>query len=181
MNWTCPTCVCSNYHPARFADDVPSFLRCLKCGGEFETEVEPAVRGSATPKQRAFLSFLGLPIPPSLTSQEASEMIDSIDAHPDPSLREQIWERSRAWPTERVFLHPDLYGEEFVHTELPDLMHTYVRHRITGAIGRLTKSKIQKVIEDLNRTSPKWWAARNRGDIFMDRLGLLFPACVRRG
>lgn len=134
----------------------------------------------ATPKQVAFLTYMGVRDVANLSKEEASQRIDTL-LHID-DLGE--WERLRArqgdWITDRFILYPDIYASEFqkyLNEELPTLLHTYVRGRVTGAAERLTKPKIREVVHELMRDDRDWWRQAKRRELFFERLRQVYPAC----
>lgn len=141
------------------------------------------LQGMATPKQVAYLSFMGVHNATSLTKREAADLIDSNSflAEVDTMaafLRQQSHQSS--WIFQRLVLHPELYSSEladFLDKNLPDELHAYIRGQIVGSSERLTKSKIGEVIDVLLKENPAWWHSSYRKAIFHDRLKLMYPGC----
>lgn len=141
------------------------------------------LQGIATPKQVAYLSFMGVHNATSLTKREAAEMINSNSFLPEVDtmaaiLRQQSHQSS--WTFQRLVLHPELYSSEladFLEKNLPDELHAYIRGQIVGSSERLTKSKIREVIDVLLKENPAWWHSSYRKAIFHDRLKLMYPGC----
>jgi hypothetical protein len=135
----------------------------------------------ATPKQIAYLSYMGVRNAQSLTFEQAGEAFHKLDVARDEGRNEQLSERGSAWITERFVLYPDLYASEIkkmLDDELPEVLHTYVRGQMVGASEKLTKPKIKKVIESLLGESAQWWQSKNMKEIFYRRLSELYPGCV---
>lgn len=133
--------------------------------------------GRVSPKQIAFLTYLGVHGPENLTREEASQRIEQLIESTDPT----ICEKRRDWSTDRILLYPDLYRDEVNHMleeELPELLHGYVRARVIGSTEKLTRRKIRQVITSLTAESPLWWQAKNKGEVFFQRLSTTFPGCV---
>ncbi|MEI8315568.1 MAG: hypothetical protein WCG79_08980 [Verrucomicrobiota bacterium] len=135
---------------------------------------------SATPKQIAFLTYMGVRGADRMTKQQASDTIQNLDQTDDLDQWERIGERRADWITDRFILHPDLYASEFqryLYDELPELLHTYVRGQVTGSSERLTKPKIREVVQALTSEDCAWWQNPKRKAIFFERLRQTHPGC----
>ncbi|MBI4662900.1 MAG: hypothetical protein HY735_29160 [Verrucomicrobia bacterium] len=136
---------------------------------------------SATPKQVAYLSYMGIQAAQLMSKEEASEAIDKLFNTEDFDLCERLRERQSDWITDRFILYPDLYASEIqrmLEDELPQMLHAYVRSRVVGASEKLTKAKIKQVIAALTQENAQWWQAKNKKDVFFVRLTSTFPSCV---
>jgi len=107
----------------------------------------------ATPKQRAFLEYLGIMVPG--TKEEASEAIDA--AMNDDALAER---RSR-WTTDRLFLHPDLYRDEGISFRASriDILHRNVNSLVgdpSHPFKRMTKAQVEDAVSLLCQKRPGW-------------------------
>lgn len=139
--------------------------------------------GAATPKQVAYLTYMGVKNAQDLTKQEAHDLIESNCFFGEPnSLAE--FERQRAyqanWQTKRLILYPDLYVfelKDYLHNTLPEELHTYVRGQIVGASERLAKSKIRDVVNALTRDDARWWHQTQYETVFLERLKQTYPKC----
>ena len=138
---------------------------------------------SATPKQVAFLTYMGFPKPERLTKKEASDLIDSGGYSPEArSMAEMERQQARKskWHIDRLVLHPDLYTDELtdhLSNALPEQLHTYVRGQIVGASEKLTKSRILDVVQALNRENSRWWHQPQYEAVFVERLRQMYPGC----
>lgn len=135
----------------------------------------------ATPKQIAYLSYMGVRNAQKLSFDEASATIEGLFETDDLDLYEQLQEKRSEWITERFVLYPDLYANEIqrmLDEELPEILHAYVRGRMVGASEKLTKPKIKKVIASLSEESAQWWQSKNKKEIFYQRLSELYPGCL---
>ena len=135
----------------------------------------------ATPKQIAYLSYMGVEGAAGLAFKEASAAIEDLYETDIDELYYQRRERQSNWITERFTLYPDLYASEIkdmLNTELPETLHSYVRSQVVGASEKLTKAKIKKVIASLSAESPQWWQSKDMKRLFFDRLSRLYPNCV---
>lgn len=137
-----------------------------------------------SPKQVAYLSYMGVQDAATLTRKEASERIDKLMDTPSQEDRNWLFERKGEWMTDRFILYPDLYASEFqryLDDQLPDSLHTYVRGKVTGAPETLTKTKIRKVIHAITADNREWWRLPQRQELFFDRLSQMFPGCCQGG
>lgn len=140
----------------------------------------------STPKQRAFLAYLGIQGAEHMTSQQASEVVDRIRddlENYEGDDREERWARFRAWHMDRILLYPEIYASElrdYLKNELAEVLHSYVRSRITGCSARLTKSKIREVVKVLTNEDSAWWQNPNHGAIFFERPREVYPECCDR-
>jgi len=138
--------------------------------------------GPATPKQVAYLTYMGVRDAASFTKEEASQRIETLFDIEDLEKWETMRARQGDWVTDRFIIYPDLYAPEFqlyLDEELPELLHTYVRSRVAGATERLTKSRIHEVVHALTRDNPEWWRQPDRRELFFDRLREMYPACCQ--
>jgi hypothetical protein len=135
----------------------------------------------ATPKQIAYLSYMGIHGAAHMSKSEASAAIDTLFNTEDLKLWETLREKQSDWITDRFILYPDLYAHELQHMlddELPEVFHPYVRSRVVGASERLTKAKIKEVVYALTQENAQWWQAKNKKEVFYSRLASTFPHCV---
>ena len=120
----------------------------------------------------------------SMTKQEASERIEHLMNVESQEQWNWLFERQGDWITDRFILHAELYTSEFqkfLDTQLPDVMHTYVRGRVTGASETLTKAKIRNVIHAVTAEDRSWWQDSKRKERFFDKLNMLYPGCCTVG
>ena len=136
---------------------------------------------SATPKQIAYLSYMGVMDAERMSKDEASAAIEDLFDTADNKLWERLREKQTEWITDRFILYPELYSREIqsmLDHELPEMFHAFVRSRVVGASETLTKAKIKQVIDALTRENKQWWQAKNKKDVFFTRLSATFPGCV---
>jgi hypothetical protein len=137
----------------------------------------------ATPKQVAYLTYMGVTNAAHLTKKQASDLIDAnsfSDGATSIAAFERIQARQTQWHEERLKLYPDLYAfelQEFLGEDLPASLHGYVRKRIVGASETLTKAKIRRVIETLTGENSCWWHQSNHPELFFERLRQMYPGC----
>jgi hypothetical protein len=166
---------------------------CPHCGEDTKLVVSAAPNppptrpqgsaGSITPKQLAFLTYMGVSNAYTLSKKEASDLIDSGNFLPEAASMAQ-WElqakRKAAWDTERLLLHPGLYAAEldyYLNNRLPESLHRCVRGLYVGSSERLTKAKILRVIRTLTTENMGWWHDRGHEDVFIERLKQMYPGC----
>ncbi|OYW74177.1 MAG: hypothetical protein B7Z37_18965 [Verrucomicrobia bacterium 12-59-8] len=133
-----------------------------------------------TPKQIAYLTYMGVGNAVSMDRQQAFDCIDKLFEVEDQNLWSWLYERQMNWLTDRFLLYPSIYRSElnnFLKNEFAQTLHDYVWSRVTGASEQLTKAKIRQVINDLTRENTEWWSTKDKKEIFFLRLAATFPAC----
>jgi hypothetical protein len=139
--------------------------------------------GPATPKQVAYLKYMGVSNTDQLSKKEAADLIDANPfLHEVKSMAEFDRLRSHQdnWHEQRLILYPDLYADELKYhltNHLPDLLHTYVRGQVVGASERLTKSKIRDIVNALTGENARWWHESDYQAVFWERLKQKYPKC----
>lgn len=139
---------------------------------------------SATPKQVAYLTYMGVRGAHKLTLDEASATIEGLFNSTDRNHISSLEEKRRAWEIERYILHPDLYAREIqrhresILEEQAEILHAFVRSKLKEGSEKLTKFKIKMTIEKLQDECADWWALDNNKYIFFRKLEELFPSCV---
>lgn len=124
-----------------------------------------------TPRQEAYLKFLGVVPPSGITSEEAGKLID--DLHDKGVSRE-------GWSFQRLILHPGLYEQElslYLDDELPTEFKAYVRTQVIDSTEKLTKATIVKVFESLEAGNPRWWHSEDRLEVAYQELKRIKPSC----
>lgn len=135
----------------------------------------------ATPKQIAYLSYMGVRNAAALSKDEASDKIERMFEVGDAEY-ERLEPRRGQWMTDRFILYPELYASEFkqfLDAQLPELLHTYVRGRVVGAPEKLTKAKIRDVVQAITAEDQDWWKGSNWKELFFDRLAQTYPGCCQ--
>lgn len=135
----------------------------------------------ATPKQVAYLTYMGVKDAAQMSKAEASEAINKLFDTNDLDLWDRLTDRQAEWITDRFVLYPKLYAAEIqrmLNDELPEMFHTFVRSRVVGASEKLTKAKIRQVVGALTDENAQWWQAKNKKEVFFARLTSMFPGCV---
>jgi hypothetical protein len=128
-----------------------------------------------TPKQIAFLNFLGYEDASTYTKEQAHDLISQLVESDDP----EIELRCQRWINARFALHPKLYSheQEMMNDTFNEPFRRFVRECITGASARLSREKISDVIESLHGENPIWWRTRDRNLVMFERLKVLHPQC----
>lgn len=126
----------------------------------------------ATPKQVAFLTYMGVPNAEQLTSKEASDLIQAGHFSQPPMAGD-------GWHIDRMFLYPELYPFELKYLEngLHAHLHAYVRTQFVGSSEKLTKEKVVRVIRALTEENAFWWHTPQRNAVFLERLKQVYPGC----
>jgi hypothetical protein len=135
----------------------------------------------ATPKQIAYLTYMGVADADRMRKDEVSIALNKLFDTPDTRLWQQLRQKQEDWATDRFILYPDLYAQDIdymLHEELPRAFHALVRSRIVGASETLTKAKIRQVIDALSQENSRWWQTKNKRDMFFTKLCAMFPGCV---
>jgi hypothetical protein len=138
-----------------------------------------------SPRQKAYLEFMGNRRVDSMTRAEAGAEIERLrnvadGAIPcDPKISGDIGDRMRRWGSEKFRLYPKLYRSEiFEKLELrEEEFRRYVRSRIVSASERLTSDRIRSTYESLTDEDPAWWLSAESNELFFDRLQQLYPGC----
>lgn len=119
-------------------------------GMDYELK-RPGGGAGATPKQRAFLAYLGVPCP--AMKAEASAAIDQ-------ALQiEAISDRAFRWNVDKLSLHPDLYKEEVADRKKvrADALYGMTKDGYGGyPLRAIRKSEVQVVVEWLDAERPGW-------------------------
>jgi putative phage-type endonuclease len=153
-----------------------------KTEGQFDDVNHPERREHATPKQVAYLKFMGVFNADQLSKMEASEMIETnsfFDRAKSLNELERLRSNQARWHKERLILYPNLYADELKES-LAKSLHTYVRSQIVGAAERLTTSKIMRVVSALNAENAHWSLQPNHQAVFFERLKQVYPGCCEK-
>ena len=145
-----------------------------------------AVDGFATPRQIAFLKYMGVKDAEKRTKKEVSDIYGDLRRHllgdnASEERNEDFDNRRNNWQKVKFELHPDLYEHEsydYIFKILPERLHDHVRSRIKRARKKLTKEIVKRTLQALCVETPSWWKSPDRKDVFIDKLAELFPDCV---
>ena len=135
------------------------------------------------------LKYYGVKSNKYMSDKKVSKLIDqfaeSIYAMEEGLEKEKIREYKYHWRVHKFYYHCDLHTaseiqsfEDFVlHKAMKD-EHVLSRGKDRGGSKRITESVSKKVVDGLNAESPKWWRGENRTQIYISKLGDLYPECV---
>ena len=144
---------------------------------------DPWRRQPATPRQVAYLTYMGVSDADQLSKKEASDLIETrpflLEAK-SLAERNRLSSRQDEWHKMRLILYPDAYALEvkaYLRDEMPRSLHAFVRKQMVGASEILTKRKIQNIMEDLSGEDAFWWHRSNHKDVFLGRLRKMYPGC----
>jgi hypothetical protein len=149
-----------------------------------------------TEKQRAYLTFLGFPIP--TTKGEAAALIQA--AANNPLMEKRCFE----WRAARLYLHPELYSAERAVMEsgrvevkkmraavFRDCINEAAAEPEMSAFKRILLKEAQAVIDYMDELSPGWdmgeWGEQRNMyeneilDLLERALALRFPEKIRKG
>ena len=134
----------------------------------------------ATPKQVAYLEFMGVLTARALTKSEAGKKIEAIGEACSSDPFGRMDQRRGEWRTEKFRLHLDLYRADLLPFVMlsEDSFRNHVRARVVGASGKLTKAKVEGVVRALLEGEPLWWDAPDANERFFQGLAAMFPECV---
>jgi len=139
---------------------------------KFNDPNNPWRNEAATPKQVAYLTYMGVSNSNQLSKFAAAKLIESNSFIGEPkNLAEfnRLRSRQERWNRERLTLYPDAYAVElklFLRDELPVSLHSFVRQQMVGASEKLTKVKIRRVIEELTAENGGWWHQTDYQSVF---------------
>ena len=133
---------------------------------------------AATPKQRAFLTYLGIEIADTLTKQKAAVLLN--DAMEDPALAPRVGK----WNEERLRLHPDLFAAEISARRENRANHFFDVCQTEGAeyFPKITKAHCQVLVGFLDVKFPAWDARMENAakDYFYPAIAEKFPQLIDR-
>jgi len=118
--------------------------------------------GSATARQLAFLTYLGVTVPSGVSKSDAAALIDSAIAD------ESLSERRSTWRYDRYNLYPDLFAEEcakFKASRAAFLLGVYNNFRgdfvrpspgVRNPLRKLQLSDIEAIVSKLDLAHRGW-------------------------
>lgn len=138
----------------------------------------PAESGEpATPKQQAFLTFMGVPFSPALSKEQASVLMN--DAMEDPKNTGRL----ALWDQEKLRLHPALFAEEIQARKDNRANHFFGVCQGEGAeyFTKVTKAHCQVLVSYLDVSYPHWDARESEAarHYFFPAIAEKFPALVQ--
>ncbi len=125
----------------------------------------------ASPRQQAFLAFMGVTIPPGTTRQQAAVLVNDAMEN-DPS-------RLARWNAERLKLHPDIFAEEIQARREGRAQLFFEHSQRDGAawFEKVAKAHCQVLVAHLDVHSPNWDAhpSEAAAKYFFPALAQKFP------
>lgn len=137
-----------------------------------------ADREPATAKQKAFLSYMGVSVPPDLTRDQAALLVnDTLETPSDPG-------RLVRWNEERLRLHPELFHAEIQAKKDNRANYFYEITQAEGAdvFDRVAKAHCQVLVGFLDVHHPNWDANQHHAtwDYFFPAIAEKFPQLVKK-
>jgi hypothetical protein len=175
--------------PSPAPSPVPTFVTIsvsstgVSNDSKFNDPNHPWKNERATPKQVAYLNYMGVSNADQLSKLAAAKLIEAnsfIGEAKCTAEFNRLRSHQERWNRERLILHPEVYAielKQFLRDELPATLHSYVRQQMVGASEKLTKAKIRRVIEELTAGNRGWWHETDFQAIFFERLTQLYPNC----
>lgn len=133
----------------------------------------------ATPRQLAYLSYMGMTIRGAMSEARAAEAIRTLEDVENYEQWRQLVEKKSEWHTDRFLLHPELFSREFkayYQDELPDILTSYVRSQSPEAAKLITPLDIRETMEHLSAQNTSWWRSPRRQHLFLMELIMHHPA-----
>jgi DNA polymerase III epsilon subunit-like protein len=141
---------------------------------EIKLLIEQAAPKMASERQVVYLRWLGIQNAHLLTADEAARLIQTrggnLGYSPD----------GKCWSTEKLILHPDLFGEELIRHLSGKVLRDCVDgfHEEYFESSRLVDwDTAFKVINSLQAEDRHWWNREDFREVFLLRLKVLFPEC----
>jgi len=133
---------------------------------------------SITAKQKAFLSYMGIPVVPGLTKKQAALLVnDALETPSDPA-------RLLRWNEERLRLHPELFQAEIQakRDNRANYFHEIIEAEGAGMFDRVTKAHCQVLVGFLDVHYPNWDANEHHAkwDYFFPAVAEEFPQLVKK-
>lgn len=121
-----------------------------------------------SPRQIAYLRYLGHPDPESLSTEE--------------HILRAFWERDASgrnddWFVDRLHLHPELYRRDVLIIDeiLADYFKRWMTDNCPRPRARITLNRCQIIFKGLTTSDPDWWKQSNRRDRFRSAFMAIFP------
>jgi len=131
----------------------------------------PPAGEPATPRQQAFLAFMGVTTPPGATRQQGAVLVNDAMEN-DPS-------RLARWNAERLQLHPDIFAEEIQARKEGRAQRFFEHCQREGAswFEKVAKAHCQVLVGHLDVHSPRWDAQESEAaeKHFFPALAQKFP------
>lgn len=131
---------------------------------------------AATQRQKAFLTFLGMPFSTELTKERAALMLN--DALEDPKKADRI----KRWDHERLRLYPDIFAEELKAQKENRAQHFLEACQKEGSVyfDGVTKAHTQVLVGYLDVHHPNWDHHEESVQYFFAAVSEKFPQLVKK-
>ncbi len=151
------------------ADAAPPILVPVEKAADHQVAIESA---PATEKQKAFLEYMGQPVPSDLTKDRAALAVNDVMEDPrDPA-------RLASWNTDRLRLHPELFAAEIQAKKdsRPSVFLQLVQSEGEEFFSKVTKAHCQVLVGFLDMRFPNWDADKPEDATWK----YLFPAIAEK-
>jgi hypothetical protein len=132
---------------------------------------------AATPKQRAFLAYMGLPCPEEMGKEQAALLINDTMEEPKNAAR------IARWTDDRLKLHPELFAAELAAKKESRVQHYFdICHtEAAEAVDGVTKAHCQVLVGYLDVKAPNWDSNPHDAvwGFFLPAVAEKFPQLVR--
>ncbi|HEX8297454.1 MAG TPA: DUF4339 domain-containing protein [Chthoniobacteraceae bacterium] len=133
---------------------------------------------TATARQKAFLTYMGVSFPPELTKESASLLVnDQMENPKDPA-------RISSWNVDRLRLHPELFATEIQTRKENRSRHFLEICENEGAdyFAKITKAHCQVLVSYLDVKFPNWDTHEDRAawDYFFPAVAEKFPQLLTK-
>ncbi len=159
---------------------IPSGLRLSRTAVQALTPLTEGEKPElATDRQKAFLSYMGVPFSGGITQVEASILVNENLARPKDARKLQRWN------VDRLRLHPDLFAEEIKARKENRAVYFYEICQGEGAefFDKVTKAHTKVLVDYLDIHFPNW--DENEDDAkysyFFPAISEKFPPLLKKG
>lgn len=132
----------------------------------------------ASAKQKAFLSYMGIPFPSDLTKERGAHMVNDAMENPgDPA-------RLARWAEDRLRLHPDIFAADLQarRENRPQRFHELVETQGADCFQEVSKAHCQVLVQYLDVKFPNWDAREHEAvwNYFFPAIAEKFPQLVNK-
>ena len=129
------------------------------------------VGGPASPRQKAFLSYMTVPFSTDMTKEQAALLVNEVMENPKEARRLQQWN------ADRLRLHPDIFADEIKARHENRATYFYDVCQGEGAefFEKVTKAHTQVLIGYLDMRFPNWDEHEDEA-----KYSYLFPAIAEK-
>lgn len=165
-------------HPGRGANGEDHHVHGSERPHSSDAHAEEAGANRATPRQKAFLAYMGVEFPSDITREGAALLVnDLLERSSDPA-------KISRWNEDRLRLHPDLFEQEIEERKAnrPARFYAYALKHAGDHFDGLTKAHAQVLIGYLDMKFPGWETNEQEGawNYFFPAIAEKFPDVVRK-